>query len=69
MNADDTIKVLRAVATYLEGKKTYLVAATAAIYLFGASMGWWPEEKRILEIFAVLGLASLRASVAKTTKP
>lgn len=49
----------------LEGKKTYLLAAAAIVYLFGGSMGWWPVDERVLGILGFGGLASLRAGISK----
>lgn len=55
--------------SWFDGKKTYLVAAVALIYLVGSDLGWWPLNQEVLGILGALGLASLRAGVAKIQKP
>ena len=53
----------------IEGKKTYIVAALAVIYLFGGDQGWWKMNESILGIFGFGGLASLRSAVKKAEIP
>lgn len=47
----------------LRGKKTYLVAVLAVIYLFGGDQGWWQVNAEIMGIFGAAGLATLRAGI------
>ncbi len=49
----------------LDGKKTYLVAATAILYLTGAVLGWWTFDSRVLDALGFGGLITLRAAVCK----
>ena len=54
----------------LEGKKTYLTAALAALASFALGMGWLNQEQYqvVLGLLASLGLAALRAGVTKSPK-
>jgi hypothetical protein len=51
----------------LDGKKTYITAALAALASFGLAMGWLSKEQYevILGLLGALGLAALRSGVAK----
>jgi hypothetical protein len=51
----------------LEGKKTYITAVAAALASFALAMGWLSQEQYqvVLGLLASLGLAALRAGVAK----
>jgi hypothetical protein len=51
----------------LEGKKTYLTAAALALASFALAVGWLDREQYdvILGLLGSLGLAALRAGVAK----
>jgi hypothetical protein len=52
----------------LEGKKTYITAAAAALASFALAMGWLSQAQYevVLGLLGSLGLAALRAGVAKT---
>jgi len=52
----------------LEGKKTYITAVAAALASFALAMGWLSQEQYqvVLGLLASLGLAALRAGVAKS---
>lgn len=52
----------------LSGKKTYIVAILAILYLIGAGVEWWPRSDEVMGIFAALGLATLRAGVGKAER-
>ena len=51
----------------LNGKKTYITAAVAALASFAMAMGWLSQEQYqvILGLLGSLGLAALRSGVAK----
>src|SRR6266446_1183465 len=49
----------------LAGKKTYLLALAAILYLLGAHLGWWPLDDKILDALGFGGLITLRAGVKK----
>jgi hypothetical protein len=51
----------------LDGKKTYITAAVAALASFAMAMGWLSKEQYevILGLLGSLGLAALRSGVAK----
>ncbi len=51
----------------LEGKKTYLTAGLMALMAFARGMGWLDPQQYelILGLLGSLGLAALRAGVAK----
>jgi acyl-CoA synthetase (NDP forming) len=51
----------------LEGKKTYLTALVLGVAAFARALGWiTPEQYEIiLGVMGSLGLAALRAGVAK----
>jgi hypothetical protein len=51
--------------TFLEGKKTYLVAILGGLYLFGGDQGWWQVNEALLGILGFGGLAALRAGKKK----
>jgi hypothetical protein len=53
----------------LDGKKTYITAAVAALASFAMAMGWLSKEQYevILGLIGSLGLAALRSGVAKST--
>jgi hypothetical protein len=53
------------IAQLLDGKKTYLVALAAILYLLGAHLGWWPFDDKILDALGFGGLITLRAGVKK----
>jgi len=52
----------------LAGKKTYITAAVLALAAFGKSMGWIEQSQydMIMGLAGALGLAALRAGVAKS---
>jgi len=52
----------------LEGKKTYITAVVASLASFALAMGWLSREQYevVLGLLASLGLAALRAGVAKS---
>jgi hypothetical protein len=52
----------------LEGKKTYITAGVAALASFALAMGWLSQGQYevILGLLGSLGLAALRAGVAKS---
>jgi hypothetical protein len=52
----------------LEGKKTYITAGVVALASFALAMGWLSQEQYqvILGLFGSLGLAALRAGVARS---
>jgi hypothetical protein len=52
----------------LNGKKTYITAAVAALASFALAMGWLSQEQYqvVLGLLGSLGLAALRAGVAKS---
>ncbi len=54
----------------LTGKKTYATAIILALATLARGMGWIDQEQFevILGLFGSLGLAALRAGVAKTTE-
>ncbi len=49
----------------LAGKKTYLLALAAIVYLLGAHLGWWPLDDKLLDALGFGGLITLRAAVRK----
>jgi hypothetical protein len=51
----------------LEGKKTYITAVVAALASFALAMGWLSQEQYevVLGLLGALGLAALRAGVAR----
>ena len=49
---------------YLKGKKTYIVALTAAALAFAQAMGW-PVPEYIYVILGACGIATMRAAVGK----
>jgi hypothetical protein len=51
----------------LEGKKTYITAAVAALASFAVAMGWLSQEQYqvVLGLLGSLGLAALRSGVAR----
>ena len=53
----------------LDGKKTYITAVVAALASFALAMGWLSQEQYqvVLGLLGSLGLAALRAGVAKGT--
>jgi len=52
----------------LDGKKTYITAVAAALASFALAMGWLSREQYqvVLGLLGSLGLAALRAGVAKS---
>jgi hypothetical protein len=52
----------------LDGKKTYITAVVAALASFALAMGWLNQGQYevILGLLGSLGLAALRAGVAKS---
>src|SRR6266851_1774450 len=50
----------------LDGKKTYLVALAAILYVFGAHLGWWTYDDKILDALGFGGLITLRAGIKKS---
>ena len=53
----------------LDGKKTYITAVVAALASFALARGWLSQGQYevVLGLLASLGLAALRAGVAKST--
>lgn len=60
---------LRTLLAWLDGRKTYLVAAAVVAYVIGGDAGWWPINESILALFGAAGLGTLRAAVKKSTTP
>jgi len=56
---------LRELATFLDGRKTYIVAAGAILYLVGADAGCWEYNDQVLAICGFGGLAALRKGLNK----
>jgi hypothetical protein len=57
---------MNAVIQFLDGKKTYIVAAIAASTAFAQAMGWAvPDWLYSLE--AAVGLGAVRVAIAKST--
>ena len=52
---------------FLQGKKTYIIAAISGLVFFAQTLGWiTPEQvEQIYLLLAPLGLATLRAGVDK----
>lgn len=55
----------------LKGKRTYILAALAAIYVFGGDQGWWRVSDAVLYLLGFGGIAALRAGIGRgqTTTP
>lgn len=53
---------------WLDGRKTYLLTALGALYVFGSTLGWWPCDERVLALLGFGGMAALRNSVP-SSKP
>jgi hypothetical protein len=53
---------------HLEGKKTYITAAVAALASFALAMGWLSQDQYqvVLGLLGSLGLAALRSGVARS---
>jgi hypothetical protein len=53
----------------LDGKKTYITAIVAALASFALAMGWMSQGQYevVLGLLGSLGLAALRAGVAKSS--
>src|SRR5713226_5291722 len=49
----------------LDGKKTYLLALAAIVYLLGAHLGWWTLDDKILDALGFGGLITLRLGTKK----
>lgn len=49
----------------IEGRKTYIVAGLAILYLFGGDQGWWIINEHIMGILGFGGLAALRSGIKK----
>ena len=61
-----TMQTLKSLLAALEGRKTYVLAIVALIYLFGGDQGWWKVNEVILGMLGFGGLATLRAAVGRT---
>jgi hypothetical protein len=55
---------MQKVVEFLRGKKTYIVALTAAVMAFAQSMGW-PVPEYVYVILGACGLTTVRAAVGK----
>jgi len=55
---------------WLEGKKTYLIAAISAFVAANGVLGWIPEEvmTELLALLAALGFATLRLGLSNERK-
>lgn len=60
-----TMQTLKSLLAALEGRKTYVLAIVALIYLFGGDQGWWKVNEVILGMLGFGGLATLRAAVGR----
>ena len=56
--------IMQKALEFLKGKKTYIVALTAAALAFAQSMGW-PVPEYVYVILGACGLATVRAAVGK----
>jgi hypothetical protein len=57
---------MQQILDYLSGKKTYIIAITAAALAFANAMGWAIPEY-VWALLGALGLGTLRAAVQKAT--
>jgi hypothetical protein len=58
------------ILTWLQGKKTYIVAAAAILTAIGAYLTGTITGVQLVEaIFAAIGTVTMRAGIAKTTAP
>jgi hypothetical protein len=48
---------------FLKGKKTYIVALTAAALAFANAMGW-PVPEYVYALLGACGIASVRSAIA-----
>jgi hypothetical protein len=55
---------MQKVVEFLRGKKTYIVALTAAAMAFAQSMGW-PVPEYVYVLLGACGIATVRAAVGK----
>ena len=47
----------------LKGKRTYILAAAAILYVFGGDQGWWRVSDAVLFLLGFGGMAALRAGI------
>jgi hypothetical protein len=60
-----TRETLLSLLNWLDGKKTYLLAAALVIYVIGSDAGWWPLNESVLALGGALSLGTLRSAVRK----
>ncbi len=62
---------MQPILTFLNGKKTYIVAALFGIFNFGVAMQWWTPDNSLVttidSLLGALGLSFLRAGVTKSS--
>ncbi len=56
---------MKALLEYLDGKKTYVIAAITLALLFGSWQGWWKLPTEVYAALMAVGLMFLRRGVAK----
>ena len=64
MDRKDRETIMQKLLDVLSGKKTYLIAATAAALAFAQAMGWAVPEF-VYAILGAAGLATTRAGIEK----
>lgn len=56
---------MKEVLEFLDGRKTYIVAALGIIYIFGGDQGWWRLNEAIAGMLGFGGIVTLRAGMKK----
>jgi len=59
---------MKKIITYLQGKKTNIIAFAAIVYSAGVDQHLWASNQFVYAMLAALGGVALRAGVAKATK-
>jgi hypothetical protein len=59
---------MTALISYLQGSKTYMLAATAAVYVIGAKLELWPIDPEILILIATGLAATIRAGIKTSSQ-
>jgi hypothetical protein len=60
---------MKTALNWLRGKRTYVLAAVAILYIFGGDQGWWLVSDQVLALLGFGGLAALRAGIGQAKNP
>lgn len=60
---------LESIRTFLQGKKTYFIAAIGAGYVLGIWLGFWAFDEKVVSALGIGSVATLAAKINRNAAP